>query len=139
MPCPDEELAHAVCLEQRNLDRQSQVFLEIEREILGCDYGGTSWTDRREAERFADLLSLRPAVQVLEIGAGSGWPGIYLGQRTGCELTLADLPCEGLRVARRRAAVEGLGQTCHVVVTDGARLPFADSKFDAVYHCDVLC
>ncbi len=135
----DEEQAHTLRLDRQYLDRSSEVFLDIESEVLGCDYGGTSWTDRKEAERFADLLSLRPGVRALEIGAGSGWPGIYLARRTGCDVTLSDLPREGLRIAQRRAAAEELGARCQVVVADGARLPFPSSCFEALYHCDVLC
>ena len=42
----------------------------IERAVCGCDYGGTSWTTRDEAQRLGELLSLAPGVRLLEIGAG---------------------------------------------------------------------
>ena len=56
---------------------------ELERNVLGCDYGGTSWTTRAQAEHIAESLTLRPGVQLLEVGAGSGWPGLFLASLTG--------------------------------------------------------
>ena len=92
-----------------------------------------------EVEHLARLLDLAPGVRTLEIGAGSGWPGLFLARRTGCAVTLADLPREGLRVARRRSRRDRLMRRCPATVADAATLPFADASFDAVYHCDVLC
>jgi SAM-dependent methyltransferase len=112
---------------------------DLERSVLGCDYGGTSWTTRREAGRIAELLGLRPGVRLLDVGAGAGWPGLYLAHVTGCDVVLADLPVVGLQIALERAAADGLGQRCGAVVADGANLPFRESSFDALSHSDVLC
>jgi SAM-dependent methyltransferase len=112
---------------------------EIERRICGCDYGGTSWTKRREAEDTAARLKLAPDRRLLEIGAGTGWPGLYLARMTKCDVTLLDLPLEGLRIAQRRAAAEHLSGHCRAVVAAGEALPFAAASFDAISHCDVLC
>ena len=139
MPRTEEERAHTSQLEQRYADQCSEVFLEIEREVLGSDYGATSWTDREEAERFAAHLRLAPGSRALEVGAGSGWPGLYLAQQTGGAIVLADLPREGLRLAARRAGAEGLLGRATPIVSDAASLPFPSAHFDAVYHCDVLC
>ena len=43
---------------------------DLERSVCGCDYGSTSLTTRREAERIAQLLELRPAAKLLDVGAG---------------------------------------------------------------------
>jgi SAM-dependent methyltransferase len=139
MPRTDEEQHHTQRLERQHVVRRSDAFLEIEREALGTDYGATSWTDREEARSLAAILDLDPGTRALELGAGSGWPGIFLARATGCDVTLVDLPREGLRMARRRAADEGVSEHCRGLVADGARLPFPDRSFDAVYHCDVLC
>ncbi len=139
MPRSSDEQAHTAHLDRQYRDRQSEVFLEIEREILGCDYGATSWTDREEAERVADLLHLGSRMRALELGAGSGWPGLYLARRFGSEAMLIDLPRDGLRIASTRAARDGLADRCGMVAADGAALPFHNAEFDAIYHCDVLC
>ena len=112
---------------------------DLERNVLGCDYGATSWTTRDEAGTVADLLGLRPRVRLLDVGAGAGWPGLYLSLITGCDVVLTDIPHIGVRLALERAARDGIGERCRAVVSDGAALPFADSLFDAISHSDVLC
>jgi SAM-dependent methyltransferase len=117
----------------------SAVMLEIERAVLGCDYGGTSYTTRDEADRVAGLLGLAPGRRLLELGAGSGWPGLYLAGATGSDVALVDLPLEGLRAAAARAAADRMTGACWAVLADGAALPFRSGSFDAVTHSDVLC
>ena len=118
---------------------RSDAMRDLERSVSGCDYGGTSGTTRLEAERIAQLLELRPAVKLLDLGAGSGWPGLYLAQLTGCDVFMVDLPLAALRIARERAAADGLARRCEAVAADGAALPFRDASFDALNHSDVLC
>ncbi len=115
------------------------VMVAVERKVCGCDYGGSSWTTRAEAERIDGLLDLKAGQRLLEVGAGSGWPGLYLAERTGCDVVLVDLPFSGLRIARERAARDELTGACWVALADGAALPFRDASFDAVSHSDVLC
>ncbi len=123
----ERELAHA------------PVRLEIERRVCGSDYGGTSWTTVDEAHRVAELLRLGPGKLLLDIGAGSGWPGLYLARLAGCDVVLTDIPFYGIRAAAARAAADGLAGACRVAVADGAALPFDSGRFDAVSHSDVLC
>lgn len=111
----------------------------IERAVCGCDYGGTSWATRDEAGQIAAALELAPGVRLLEVGAGSGWPALYLAGQSGCDVTLVDLPLEGIRIAAGRAARDRLAGTCLAVVADAARLPFRDGCFDVINHSDVLC
>lgn len=118
---------------------RSAAMLDLERSVCGCDYGSTSWTTRLEAERLSQLLELRPAAKLLDVGAGTGWPGLYLAQLAGCNVVLVDLPLVALQTARERATADGLSQRCEVVVADGAALPFENSSFDALSHSDVLC
>jgi SAM-dependent methyltransferase len=118
---------------------RSAAVRDLERDVLGCDYGATSWTTRDEAGTVADLLGLRPCVRLLDVGAGAGWPGVYLSLISGCDVVLTDIPHVGVRLALERAARDGIGERCGAVVSDGAALPFADSSFDAISHSDVLC
>ena len=113
--------------------------LEIERRVLGCDYGGTSWTTRDEAIRIREFLDLRPGVRLLDVGSGSGWPALYLAKLAGCEVFLTDTPVNGLQIAIGRAKSDGLEARSRAFGATGAALPFAESMFDAISHSDVLC
>ncbi len=118
---------------------QRGVMLEIERSVCGCDYGATSWAPLPEARRVGELLGLAPGQRLLDLGAGSGWPGLYLARTTGCDVALVDVPLAGLRIAARRAALDGLDGACWIALADGAALPFRSGWFDALSHSDVLC
>lgn len=118
---------------------QAKIMRDIERKVCGRDYGGTSWTTRHEARQAGDLLQLGPGKRLLEVGAGSGWPGLYLANTTGCDVVLVDLPFEGLKIAAERAATEGLAGACWLAVADGTALPLNSGCCDAVIHSDVLC
>ncbi len=118
---------------------QTVVMREIERAVCGCDYGGESYTTRGEAEDMAEKLALRPGRRLLEVGAGSGWPGLYLADLSGCDVALVDIPFEGLQIAAARAVSDQIAGRCWLAVADGAALSFESESFDAVAHSDVLC
>lgn len=88
---------------------------------------------------MAVLLGLQPSIRLLDVGAGSGWPGLYFAKETGCDVTLVDLPFTEIGVARQRAALDGVLDRSRVAVADGSWLPFRDGSFDAVSHSEVLC
>ena len=111
----------------------------LERRVLGCDYGGTSWTTREQVDHLAESLELGPGTHLLDVGAGSGWPGLFLSTLTGSEVTLVDLPMNALRQAAERAAAERIDDRVGIVAGSGAALPFSDATFDRISHSDVLC
>jgi ubiquinone/menaquinone biosynthesis C-methylase UbiE len=111
----------------------------LERDVLGCDFGGTSWTTKSQADLIPPALGLTPDSHLLEIGAGTGWPGLYLACKTGCEVTLLDIPVSTLVYANQRAVDENIENLCHAVAASGAALPFASSTFETIGHSDVLC
>jgi ubiquinone/menaquinone biosynthesis C-methylase UbiE len=113
--------------------------LSIERQVCGCDYGGNSWTTQHQAHVIQKFLRLKSGLRLLDLGAGSGWPGLYLALNSNCDLTLVDIPMSGLRIALDRASRDQLPGDCWAVCADGARLPFDDSSFDAISHSDLLC
>jgi SAM-dependent methyltransferase len=139
MSCSPEERAQRKRFEELYLRAQSPVILAVERSVCGCDYGGTSWTTRDEADRIRTLLGLRPGLRLLDVGSGSGWPGLYLARTSGCDIALVDLPLTGLRIAAERAARDRIPGVCWAAVADAAGLPFRAASFDAVNHSDVLC
>ena len=120
-------------------DSQSQAESEVEREVFGTDLGITSYTTVAQASVLAKALRLEAGSRLLDIGAGSGWPGLYLAEATGCEAVLTDLPLEAIRRASARARRRpDVAARCSFALASGAALPFRGSTFDAVVHTDVL-
>jgi SAM-dependent methyltransferase len=72
---------------------------------------------------------LRDGERVLDVGCGSG-NATLLAARAGAEATGLDPAERLLRVARRRAAEQGLA--AGFVAGDALELPFADASFDVV-------
>lgn len=118
---------------------QTEVMREIERSVCGCDYGATSWTTLAEARIIRDMLALEPGDRLLDVGSGSGWPGIYLAEHSGCDIAMTDLPLGALRIALDRAKADKIGGASFASVADAAALPFRSALFDAIFHSDVLC
>jgi cyclopropane fatty-acyl-phospholipid synthase-like methyltransferase len=112
---------------------------ELERDVLGCDYGGTSWTTLSQAHDIANSLALAPGLRLLEVGSGSGWPGLFLVSETGCDATLLDIPFNALKLAADRAVQDELTDRVNVIAASGTALPFEDSSFERLSHSDVLC
>ena len=115
------------------------VLREIEQISIGSDYAGTSWTTRAEADDIAGRLGLQTGHRLLEVGAGAGWPSLYMVSKTGCEAVLLDLPLAGIQAAIGRARVDQTSDRVQGFVGDGAHLPFSGPTFDAIHHADVLC
>ncbi len=113
------------------------VLRELERRVLGTDYGGNSYTDVEQADQLIELLDLGADSALLDLGSGLGWPGLYLAARSGCSVVLSDVPIEGLQHGDKRAQAEHIRAAS--VASSGLALPFRDGSFDAVTHSDVLC
>ena len=116
---------------------EDPVMRQVEQRVIGTDYGASSYTTRAQADRLARILGLAPGKRFLDIGSGSGWPGIYLAASTGAEVVLTDIPEEGLEVAARRLTRDGVPG--YVVGAAGGALPFRDGTFDAVTSSDAFC
>jgi cyclopropane fatty-acyl-phospholipid synthase-like methyltransferase len=112
---------------------------QIELAVIGGDWGANGYTTMAQADRLAVVLSLRPAMRLLDVGAGRGWPGLYLAASTGCRVVLSDVPPEAVATAADRAQHEGLATRAVAIVASARHLPFSPATFDAVVHTDVLC
>lgn len=112
---------------------------ELERSVIGGDFGANGYTTLAQADMLADRLALSDGDRLLDVGSGRGWPGLYLAGRTGCAVVLTDLPREAMAAARERARREGLADRARLVVASARRLPFRHQAFDAIVHTDVLC
>ena len=115
------------------------VLRKIEKHTCGCCYGGNSWTTKEQAEYMSKALDLSPQSSLIDLGAGAGWPGLYLSSMSGCSLTLVDLPETGLKIATKRSIQDKISERVRTLVADAAELPFMNQSFDAVSHSDLLC
>ena len=116
---------------------EEPALMRVERQVIGCDYGASSYTTMAQADRLAGLLRLGPGKTFLDIGCGAGWPAIYMAASTGARPILTDIPWEGLEVASRRSRRDGVAGA--IVCASGVALPFRDMMFHAVTSSDVLC
>jgi cyclopropane fatty-acyl-phospholipid synthase-like methyltransferase len=111
----------------------------VEIEALGSDYCATGYTTRAQADELGRLLELGPGSTLLDIGAGCGWPGLYLATRFGCSVITTDPIREGATAARDRIDRDGLRSRALALLATGERLPIRSGSIDAVVHTDVLC
>jgi 2-polyprenyl-3-methyl-5-hydroxy-6-metoxy-1,4-benzoquinol methylase len=134
-----DEVQARAHFDERYGTAQAPITREIEQRVIGGDWGANGYTTMAQAETLASGLDLSAADDLLDIGTGRGWPGLYLAGRSGCRVVLTDLPLDGLRVATARAAVEGLTGRAGVAISAASGLPFRAGTFDVVVHTDVLC
>ncbi len=116
----------------------SRAELAVERDVFGANAGINSYTTPAQADLLAEALRLGPGVRLLDVGAGFGWPGLYLMEKTGCRAVLTDVPAAGVRTGAARAIQQGVFDTCSFAAASGTHLPFQARSFDAVVHTDVL-
>jgi len=123
----------------RYAEDRTDVVRQIERAVIGSEWGVNGYTTVRQADLLAELLHLGPGMRLLDLGSGCGWPGLYLAARTGCQAVLSDVPLEGLRRALARADTEQVADRVTAVASSARALPFQTASFDAVVHTDMLC
>jgi len=117
----------------------AEVSRRVEMAVIGGDWGANGYTTMAQADVLAGELELRPGVRLLDLGAGRGWPGLYLSTSTGCRVVLADVPVPGLQAATARAQREAYAALATPVAASARALPFRAGSFDAIVHTDVLC
>lgn len=84
--------------------------------LLAADRSG-----RAEADRLAELLSLRDGMTVAEIGAGSGWLTVEVADRVGSRGRVYSTELSAARLEDIRQAVDDAGLTNVVVLEAGER------------------
>ena len=71
--------------DERYGEGQNEATVALERDVIGGDYGANSYTTRKQVDVLLERLELRRNQRLLDVGAGRGWPGLYLAKRSGCE------------------------------------------------------
>lgn len=117
---------------------QTEAERAVESEVFGANEGIRGYTTLAQADALAERLALRPGLRLLDIGAGRGWPSLYLARTSGCRAVLSDLPLPALREGLERAQRQRLQVRCHFLLASGTHLPFQPRAFDAIVHTDTL-
>jgi len=113
--------------------------LAVELHALGTDYRATGYTTREQADELGRLLELTPGDVLLDLGAGCGWPGLYLSSNHGCMVISTDTVIEGSITAHDRILRDRLADRAMAIVATGDDLPIRPGSIDAVVHTDVMC
>lgn len=135
----EREIALFERFDQSYAVRRQSAMRTVERSVCGCSYGASSWTDRPQADAMIAELGLGPGKKVMDIGAGSGWPGLYFAEVSGCDVVLVDLPEEGLNLAREQAEERGIADRVETIRADAATLDLPPGSVPLITHSDVLC
>ena len=117
-------------------ERVTRASQRLEQAALGHAVGVGGYTTVAQANELVDHLQLDPQDLLLDLGAGRGWPGVYIAQQSGCHLVALDIPLEAMRLARANMQPVRPGRTCAAVVADGRAQPFVPGAFDAIVHAD---
>ncbi len=113
--------------------------LAAETAALGSDYQANGYTTVAQADELGRVLELRPGQVLVDVGAGCGWPGLYLSDQDGCAVISVDPVVEGCFVARRRALTDGLTERAWTLRGNAIALPLRSGSVDVVVHSDLLC
>ena len=97
---------------------------------MAGNFGVIAKMNQDWAEHFIERLGIKPGMQVLDVGCGTGNQAIPAA-RTGAHVTGVDIATNLLEQARSRAQAEGL--KIDFIEGDAQELPFGDSHFDVVY------
>lgn len=111
--------------------RQRAFFAEVDEPHFRWQVDGPYFAATEAA--LLDAVALAPGERLLEIGCGQGANLVHLGRRLGPAARLFGLDTSPARAALAQAES---GASC--LCGDGARLPLADGRFQAVLIRDLL-
>jgi ubiquinone/menaquinone biosynthesis C-methylase UbiE len=97
-----------------------------------------SFVTRWDLEQTISALHLGPGQLLLDLGCGQGGPGLWLAERTNCDLIGVDFSEAGLRVARERAKQVLPPSRTRYQRGDLAATGLADSSVDGVWCGDAI-
>src|SRR5207249_10573493 len=90
----------------------SSALNDVEKEAIGAVVGANGYTAVAAADQLIEVLGLEAGTWLLDIGAGRGWPGLYLSKRSRCQapkasaITLSAISAAASGVSRPRASAK---------------------------------
>jgi SAM-dependent methyltransferase len=110
-------------------DQLAELKQRMKASWMAGDFGQIAKRLANGAEDFITRLNLKPGMQVLDVGCGTGNQSLPAA-RTGATVTGVDISTNLLEQARQRAAAENL--EIQFDEGDAEQLPYGDAQFDVV-------
>ena len=92
---------------------------------------------RKATEHLIDLLSIRPGMNLLELGSGIGGPARTIASKKQVHITGIDLTPEYKEIASQLSALVGLTNRNEFLTANATNLPFEAEQFDICYMIHV--
>lgn len=112
------------------------------RHVLGDDYPAgfehLSFLTFSELRRVAIAVGLRRGGRLLDLGCGTGGPGLWVAREASARLIGVDAALSGIVHARTRAQEHRLSATTHFATGTFEQLPMMANSVDAVMSVDAL-
>lgn len=102
------------------------------------DVSGLDAASARMTDEHLDRLDVQPGMTVLDLGCGTGAPGVRLARWCDADITGVSVSVGDIALATARAEAEGVSRRITFRQADAARLPFADGTFDRVLAIESL-
>jgi SAM-dependent methyltransferase len=115
------------------------VLARVRQEAYGEDIGQNSWLTAAEYRTYVAWLQVGAGSHVLEVGCGSGGPGLFLARITGAQVTGVDINTHGIAAGNAMAQEQHLEARVHFEQVDASEaLPFLEGTFDALLCIDAI-
>ena len=82
---------------------------------------------------LADILPIRPAHHIVDIGCGIGGPARYVAKRFDCRVSGVDITVPFVEAANKLTALLKMESQVEVRLGDGQHLPYGDGMFNGGY------
>ena len=96
-------------------------------------------SQRRHDLAIGELLRLKPAMHVADIGCGVGGPLVTIARATGASITGINFNAHQIRRCEERVRRAGLDGSCAFLYADYMDVPLDDGTFDALYSFEAVC
>jgi sterol 24-C-methyltransferase len=150
----DEYLSmHAAAREMRKASYMTMVnhYYDLVTDFYEVSWGQSfHFAPRRKGESFpaslarhevylAQILELKPGMQVLDVGCGVGGPMRTIAQFSGAHVVGINNHKRQVERGKRYSQIAGLADRCSFITADFMSIPVPDSTFDAVYAIEATC
>ena len=102
------------------------------------DIGQQSFTTLRYMDDLIGRLGITEDTHILDVGAGTGGPAVYIANATGCRVTGIEINEVGVQVSTSLIGNAGLSDRVKVIQGDASQLPFEDESFDMAISLNVM-